>query len=156
MKNWWEAFPTDDQPSQGGIVTKPADPAKAYEVPLKQQDLRQGDVQIQGGQLSNQKTAYEVDAKPRYDRFGALDKLTDNVRNDPRIKTYENALPIWASALSSPDTAEGDNLLVNAIAKVGDPMTGVQQREGDAYQSAAPTVEQVKARLLKEFFRERR
>jgi len=151
MKQWWEHFPTDDQPSQGGIVTKPADPARALEVPIKQQDLRQGEVQIEGGQLGNQKTRYEVDAKPKYDRFGALDKLTDNVRNDPRIKTYENALPIWASALNSPDTAEADSLLVNAIAKVGDPMTGVQQREGDAYQSAASTLEQVKARMLKEF-----
>jgi hypothetical protein len=30
MKQWWEHFPTDDQPQQGGIVTKPADPTLPY------------------------------------------------------------------------------------------------------------------------------
>lgn len=101
----------------------------------------------EGQELQNRVTA----DKPIYDRFGAIAKIRDDIRQDKRILTYETALPIFASALTSPNTPEADNLLVNAIAKIGDPMTGVQQREGAAYEGAAPAVEQIKARLLKEF-----
>jgi hypothetical protein len=107
--------------------------------------------QAQQDVLSAQGKAYDVTAKPVYDRFGAIDKLRDDVRNDKRIQTYEQALPIWASALQSPPTPEGDAMLVNAYAKTLDPLTGVQQGETAAAQGQAPTFEQVRATLAKQF-----
>src|SRR6476620_10070696 len=82
----------------------------------------------EGQNLQNTNTAQQ----PVYNRFNAVDKLRDNIRNDKRIQSYEGALPIWASALKAPETPEGDTMLVNAYAKTLDPTTGVQQREGDA------------------------
>ncbi len=105
----------------------------------------------QGKGLTNAGKIYDNQTKPVYDRANAMDKVRDGFRQDKRVLMFEAAAPIYASALTSPDTPESDILLVNAIAKIGDPSTGVQQREGDAYEGAASTFEQVKTRLAKEF-----
>lgn len=129
-------------------ITQPLDPNVAQGREL---DVRRDQVGLAGDAISNEKARYDVRAKPVYDRFGAFDKLGDNVRNDKRVQSYEGALPVWASALKAPESPEGDTMLVNAFAKTLDPTTGVQQREGDAIAAAAPTYEQMKSRLLKEF-----
>jgi hypothetical protein len=104
-----------------------------------------------GETLNNQGQAYTNQSKPIYDRATAIDKARDGYRNDKRVLKYESAIDIYASALTSPNTPEADNLLINAIAKIGDPITGVNQREGESYEQASPTIEQWKARLAKEF-----
>lgn len=47
MKQWWENFPTDDQPSQGGIVTRPADPLRPGQVTIQNQTIRQNQGEIE-------------------------------------------------------------------------------------------------------------
>jgi hypothetical protein len=117
-------------------------------------NIAQTPVQIRNTQANTARTDAELPAlqqRPALDRFGSIDKMRDNVRADKRIQTYEQAVPIWSSALKSPDTPAGDTMLVNAAAKIGDPTTGVQQREGDAWENTQTTIEQVRAQLAKQF-----
>src|SRR4249919_1777753 len=94
---------------------------------------------------------YQTQSQPIYDRATAIDKARDGYRQDKRVLKYEEAIPIYISGLQSQGNPAGDLLLVNSFAKVNDPITGVQQREGDQASNAQPTTEQLKAQLLKQF-----
>lgn len=138
MQNWWEQYPQADSVA----------PSSFGQRPVYQEGPPQPSPQTPA---QAQKDAYDAGAKPTYDRFGAIDKIRDGYRQDKRILKYEEAIPIYVSAIKSPDDAAGDNLLVNAVAKVSDPTTGVQQREGASWEDTQANFEAMKARMLKEF-----
>ncbi len=144
------------------LISLPPDPAIQQGRQLDNQaagvTIAKGMADIQDIPLNRRKTAadtanseYSARTKPTYDRFGALDKIRNDVRSDKRIAAFESSLPVWASGLRAPGTPEGDQLLVNTFAKTLDPLTGVQQGEGNAIASNASSLEQLRARLGKEF-----
>lgn len=94
---------------------------------------------------------YQTRSQPVYDRATAIDKVRDGYRQDKRVLKYEEAEPVYISALDSPGNPAGDMILVNAMAKVTDPATGVQARESQGYENAQPQLDQLKAQLLKQF-----
>jgi hypothetical protein len=156
--NWHAQGGAPASPASGFVPLTPPDPIgmrhKQLENTSLESNIAQTPVQIRNTQANTARTDAELPAlqqRPALDRFGSIDKMRDNVRADKRIQTYEQAVPIWSSALKSPDTPAGDTMLVNAAAKIGDPTTGVQQREGDAWENTQTTIEQVRAQLAKQF-----
>lgn len=107
--------------------------------------------QAQSDALTVEDKEYKVASQPVFDRANAIDKVRDGYRMDKRVLKYEEAEPVYISALQSPEDPAGDALLVNAFAKTLDPQTGVQQREGDSIANSMPTLETLKAGLLKQF-----
>lgn len=106
-------------------------------IPLQQQNTRTNIEQSQQNLVTN--------------RAAAIDKARDGYRQDKRVLTFEAAIPIAMSALSAPENGAGDNMLINAAAKVGDPSTGVQQREGASWEASQPELDRAKANMLKQF-----
>lgn len=150
----WE----EDWSQPQGVQLRPADPTLPYKTTQEANQAAasgyappKAEADLTGTNLSNEERRYNLRTKPTYDRFGAIDKLRSDIRNDKRIGAYEAAVPIWASALNSPASPEGDLLLVNAFAKVNDPMTGVQAGEAAGVAGVAPNLEQIRAKLAKEF-----
>lgn len=63
MQNWWDKY--EPVAPQGGIVTKPADPARAYEVPRVQGQIQGQGLNNQGQAISNRVAAATEEAEIR-------------------------------------------------------------------------------------------
>lgn len=137
------------RPSGGATIqTRPADPKLPG--------------QIQGQGLSNaEKSAglpyvaptAEADLTRKRQQIGdrnneRSDKLRNDFIGDQRVKEYTAVLPQLMAGLASAPTAQGDNALIYAYAKIMDPGSAVREQEGDAAANTAgfwdAKVEQIK------------
>ncbi|MDB5584322.1 MAG: hypothetical protein JWR80_9498 [Bradyrhizobium sp.] len=147
MPNPWDNDPIISGPQAGPPPTMAQPQSMTVGVPHKKEPPPQTPAQAQQDTLQNENTQQKLEL----DRAAAIDKVRDGYRQDKRVLTFEAAIPIAVSSLSSPENGAGDNMLVNAAAKVGDPSTGVQQREGASWEGSQPELDQAKASMLKQF-----
>jgi hypothetical protein len=154
-QNWWEAYPSADLNGRPKpLLTEPDDPYRAVQMNNARANTDRTNQQIANNPLDRASTQTNIDRGQQglnLDRAGAIDKVRDGYRKDDRVTRFEQALPVAMSGLHTPENAAGDNLLVNAIAKVSDPTTGVQAREGESWANAQPGTEKLKADLLRQF-----
>lgn len=148
MAGPWEKY------KGSGIQTKPGDP---YKVPAAEAELtgktlsnvrteqQIGDHSIErtGRVLSNQKTAQEIGQ----DRTKLGLELKTKFEALPAVKTYREALPQLASAMSAPDNAQGDLAVVYAFAKAMDPGSVVREGEMDMARGSSPLLGQLQSMI---------
>lgn len=135
------------------VVPKPADqpPARNAEaIVVDQNQANASAYAVPKAAADTEQAQYRAETDPIYNRTNAITPIRSAIRSDPRIVNYETTVPVWASALRAPPTAEGDALLVNSAAKLFDPTTGVLSGEYATYANNQPTIEAYQAKLGKQ------
>lgn len=145
-RNPWDNDPVVGVPS---ITVQPL-PRNPYE---KAKDERTEGRASRGEQREETRTGIAQSGEERagrQERFGYADKLKADYDGLPEVKAYRNAIAVYAGALRSQPTPQGDLALIYSYAKLMDPTSVVREGEAASVANSDTIAGQITARLQKE------
>jgi hypothetical protein len=143
MSNPFDQFdtPAPRQTPRYETIRGRVDPYKAEDQSIKRDDARRKDEDQQRDEI---KTGLAVESNDRADINSTFDNKA-KLRNDydklPAVTAYRASIPMYSTALTTQNSAEGDLTLIKAYAKLTDPTTGVLNGEGQAVAESGPYFE---------------